>query len=985
MFPMEQSSVQDARIKRSIKIVIETIENITTKKETAISFIVIHNDVLLGECPLIIEAGYKEPPQIYNVNFTVELPFIVNNRSNMNLIVSTPILIKVMCSTQDQQSLNSITSSAESKKKVTTITHEQIGSNVIGFCNLDLMPLLLGEKLLTEKLIVQTRYLSFDGTAVSWQNLPVLTVTIMCDDEIFSSDAIINFLSITVESIYNPPECFAKDAEYKVATIVYENLIFEDGKWTKYRDVERTKRWQSLPKLQSRARLSKRKLSQDYANIKNTVNAEFDLQKKMWLDEPRIEWNCMSRSMMSNAEIQAMQKHITKYKYWPFQFIVPETRMGRDNTKSKKEMPIKYQIYQCYVDLSELLFPGKKDTRVMAQLYTHNASNMAEKTGLKEDIFHIELWNKDSKEQGRKTKASESIQSDSEVAQSTPLVTETGEPVIVLIEVELHYPFIPCRLETDFSSIIDDMMRPKVTKPFYIYSGDVAEDQYATCIQKLVEIITESYRDFRDEKKGVSTSSKRESGWNNFEKAGKEDFCFIPEEDELTCFTQYLYKTGTYLAIRSTLKMKVITLLDQNFKINMNTIHSVNSQNFIASVYMYLVERMHLAINKIIESRLVDDNSSKMTESEKLYFYAEEAYELGHTDDARRHQTTIAADKSNSEAWTKYAIFLLKIGDVERAKECCREAILLNRRDKIALLIYGLILVENRNCWEAETFLRAITDFYPRFVEGWVILHLFYIHTDYSPGVDLTLRLAEECMRDEYRETEFSSENSLVWSTVHCPRDNIYMITFMLLMKLHSYDFAGMALAEEIFRTGRSIHVLYYLAVLHYLSHRYEDALSHLKEAECNYGLVGIQGNFVEAIRCYEFANSLFNRPSDLHLVQIRMGFCYENAGDFQQALKTFLRACRTSPTAETWLGAGVAFYELQRYTEAEAALLEANHIDNHNANVWKYLCFLNMSLQRHDEFAQCYRQMIQDNETFSLEKRSLKPRNGKSPRLVML
>ncbi|EZA50925.1 Tetratricopeptide repeat protein [Ooceraea biroi] len=822
---MEQSSVQDARIKRSIKIVIETIENITTKKETAISFIVIHNDVLLGECPLIIEAGYKEPPQIYNVNFTVELPFIVNNRSNMNLIVSTPILIKVMCSTQDQQSLNSITSSAESKKKVTTITHEQIGSNVIGFCNLDLMPLLLGEKLLTEKLIVQTRYLSFDGTAVSWQNLPVLTVTIMCDDEIFSSDAIINFLSITVESIYNPPECFAKDAEYKVATIVYadeatENLIFEDGKWTKYRDVERTKRWQSLPKLQSRARLSKRKLSQDYANIKNTVNAEFDLQKKMWLDEPRIEWNCMSRSMMSNAEIQAMQKHITKYKYWPFQFIVPETRMGRDNTKSKKEMPIKYQIYQCYVDLSELLFPGKKDTRVMAQLYTHNASNMAEKTGLKEDIFHIELWNKDSKEQGRKTKASESIQSDSEVAQSTPLVTETGEPVIVLIEVELHYPFIPCRLETDFSSIIDDMMRPKVTKPFYIYSGDVAEDQYATCIQKLVEIITESYR------------------------------------DELTCFTQYLYKTGTYLAIRSTLKMKVITLLDQNFKINMNTIHSVNSQNFIASVYMYLVERMHLAINKIIESRLVDDNSSKMTESEKLYFYAEEAYELGHTDDARRHQTTIAADKSNSEAWTN-------------------------------LLIYGLILVENRNCWEAETFLRAITDFYPRFVEGWVILHLFYIHTDYSPGVDLTLRLAEECMRDEYRETEFSSENSLVWSTVHCPRDNIYMITFMLLMKLHSYDFAGMALAEEIFRTGRSIHVLYYLAVLHYLSHRYEDALSHLKEAECNYGL-------------------------------------------------------------------------LQRYTEAEAALLEANHIDNHNANVWKYLCFLNMSLQRHDEFAQCYRQMIQ-------------------------
>lgn len=57
-----------------------------------------------------------------------------------------------------------------------------------------------------------------------------------------------------------------------------ENIIFEDGKWTKYRDVERTKRWQSLSKLQSRARLSKWKLSEDYGNVKNIINAKLDLQ-----------------------------------------------------------------------------------------------------------------------------------------------------------------------------------------------------------------------------------------------------------------------------------------------------------------------------------------------------------------------------------------------------------------------------------------------------------------------------------------------------------------------------------------------------------------------------------------------------------------------------------------------------------------------------------------------------------------------------------
>jgi len=35
-------------------------------------------------------------------------------------------------------------------------------------------------------------------------------------------------------------------------------------------------------------------------------------------------------------------------------------------------------------------------------LYTHNASNMAEKTGLEKDIFYREPWNKDLKERESK-------------------------------------------------------------------------------------------------------------------------------------------------------------------------------------------------------------------------------------------------------------------------------------------------------------------------------------------------------------------------------------------------------------------------------------------------------------------------------------------------------------------------------------------------------------------------------------------------------
>lgn len=59
--------------------------------------------------------------------------------------------------------------------------------------------------------------------------------------------------------------------------------------------------------------------------------------------------------------------------------------------------------------------------------------------------------------------------------------------------------------------------------------------------------------------------------------------------------------------------------------------------------------------------------------------------------------------------------------------------------------------------------------------------------------------------------------------------------------------------------------------------------------------------------------------------------------------------------------------FQLRRFAEAEAALAEANRIDNRNASVWKYLCLLNMSLQRHDEYEQCFGQLVRVRSLESL------------------
>ncbi|XP_025156274.1 uncharacterized protein LOC112588999 [Harpegnathos saltator] len=434
-------------------------------------------------------------------------------------------LVKVTCAASNQP--DSFRSTTESKRKARLSAQRQAAASlsIIGFCSLDLMPILLGERSHTERLIVETASLALDANAISWQNLPVLTVTITYDDaEIFPADAKINFLSVTVESIHNPPAFFAEDEEYRAGTIVYvdnespENLIFRNGMWTKCRSTEKTKRWQSLSKLQSRARLSKYKLNRDYTDIKDTLSVKLNLEDKALRDEPRIEWNSMNRKVIYDAGLLMMQKHINeyiflkkkllewrrpaevrgvvitkhllhRYKYWPFQFLTVEKSSEDDEVESKTERPAKRRLYQCYIDMSELLLPGKTSTRVVAQLHSHGPSDMLEKTGLERNIF-VDPRNEDLGERERKNHALEIVDAE----RSAPLISENGEPVFVIIEIMLYYPIIPRRFEAEFSDMIEEMMILRPPKPRYVYSGDMAEEQYEACIRKLVEILTESYR-----------------------------------------------------------------------------------------------------------------------------------------------------------------------------------------------------------------------------------------------------------------------------------------------------------------------------------------------------------------------------------------------------------------------------------------------------------------------------------------------------------
>ncbi|PBC32265.1 Tetratricopeptide repeat protein [Apis cerana cerana] len=938
---------QNIKNEKNIEITIHAIENIFRKEDVNVLFIVEHNGTVLGESnPILIKSTFDELSTSI-INFNVNLPVIPNDKENINSIVSIPILIKaVEIIENDEESIQSISEEFkknESKKKSIFSTKSGLfpTSKLFGICNFDIIPIILGEKEFSEKLILETPNFFFDGNLVSWQNLPRLTITasqnhlpVNLSTLITDANNIFNLFYITVESLYNIPETFTDNFKYKAGTIMYsdseipKNLIFDQGTWTKHRDIERTKRWNTLRYVENRAQLSKYKLDCDFMGIKNEFKKQFDLAKKISQDIPRIEWNSLIRCVMWDKGLQTIRDHITKYKLWPFQF---EITTAGSPMKFKNDLSARKQLYQCYIDISELLFPGRTSCRAVGQLYTYNSTDLSEKLGIDQNIFVLELSRKDLKEKDKKSKVeksknnSQSNQSEIEVIknQSEPIFNENGEPTIVVVDIEFYEPLVACKIEEDFTYLIDEVMSKMEKKPLYVYSSKVAEEQYKHCIQKLAEILTESYRDFYEENKGKTSTGQRP----------QETYCFDPKLDEITCFKQYLYKTGLYLNIRNTLRMKIPILIDQKFKLPMNFVGSKESHNIIASMYVYLVEQMHLALNEIIECRFTKNNENDLNKKKEhinlqmTHFYAEETYELGNLDEAKQNYLKlIQSNKNDPYAWTLYAVFLKKISDIEGAKQCCLEAIMLDRQHPIAIIFHTL-------------------------------------------GVDLTLRIAEKCMQDKTR-IVILDQKPLLWSTDYCPKNNLYINIVIFLLKLNFCEFAEMALAQEMSISNRSIHVLYYMAVEHYLSNRYEDALSHLNEIRCNYGmdysissLMGHcyfkMGNIEKGIEFYQHAHMLFDRPKDLHLVEIRLGYHYHNYGDFDRAKKIFLSVCKFSPSCITWLGVGKSCYESGQFHEAEISLSEANRLNNQNPEVWGYLCLLNMTLRRYDEFIQCYAEMI--------------------------
>ncbi|XP_012518672.1 PREDICTED: cilia- and flagella-associated protein 70 [Propithecus coquereli] len=204
------------------------------------------------------------------------------------------------------------------------------------------------------------------------------------------------------------------------------------------------------------------------------------------------------------------------------------------------------------------------------------------------------------------------------------------------------------------------------------------------------------------------------------------------------------------------------------------------------------------------------------------------------------------------------------------------------------------------------------------------------------------------------------------------PSTTIFMETIRFLMKVNAVQYVRRVLAHELLcpQGGPSCEYYLVLAQTHLLKKDFAKAEEYLQQAsQMDYlnpnvwGVKGhlyfLSGNHAEAKACYERTISFVVDASGMHFIFLRLGLLYLEEKEYEKAKKTYLQACKRSPSCLTWLGLGIACYRLEELTEAEDALSEANALNNCNAEVWAYLALVCLKAGRQLEAEQAYKYTI--------------------------
>ncbi|NWX28506.1 CFA70 protein, partial [Notiomystis cincta] len=597
-----------------------------------------------------------------------------------------------------------------------------------------------------------------------------------------------NLMSITLEAAYSIPESFTAEAQQNYMACLQIPaagekelpLLFKNGIMKAAGEKEplpRPKNWPLGPILAPGALTIPDSFivggpyEDEDGELTKSEDREFRIQAESM---KRIVWDTERRCYLDAAAVAVLQKRIAECRYWPVELCKISMAGKGKNSKSDKGDEDKQIAFHgvAYVNMLHLLCPGVKQIRGAFRVFNYQASEVFEKTKIQHSIFRdrrsqlslakeglgsspvskaapsrAQKEDKDSSGMVRSREAHGTMVALISLCQhwlqparhreqclSPQQYSEAG--TFLVMEIKLDRPLVPKRLREELVRRVKEMIPPRPALPRRTEGAKKAVEDYHKRVTSVAVAILREYHE-------LFGKQLPDQGVMDHETL----------EEQKRQLNYELNTSGKYFAFKEQLKYSVVKIVREKYLKTTAFETKEQLQAFLSELYVYLVDHMHIALNKLLSEEDVSPAPPSCTTRKQLWLFAREAEANKDLKLASLfYKQRIARDQRSIQSWLDYGAFCLLYEDATKAQECFQQALSLDPQHIQSLLLCGIVAVKLQHYEKAEIFFEDACCLEPSSIIVWTLSGLFYELQNNYIQAERNFREAKKLLRAQLEE-----------------------------------------------------------------------------------------------------------------------------------------------------------------------------------------------------------------------------------------
>ncbi|NXR80718.1 CFA70 protein, partial [Pycnonotus jocosus] len=906
-------------------------------------------------------------------DFSTSFEYSPDGPNSLDVLVQKPLLLTV---------LEVVPKEKKKPEKITPLSQAVV----------DLLPLLQGIRSL--KVFAPLYAVSASPSemlhpeATGGLEVTVSTKEILLSATQFSSG---NLLSITLEAAYSVPDTFTADAQQNCMVCLQTPaagekellLLFKNGILKaddKSEPLPRPKHWPFGPILAPDALNIPHSFivggayEDEDGDLTKSEDREFRIQAE---SAKRIVWDTERRCFLDAAAVAVLKKHIAEHRHWPVELCrMSMVSSGKGKTSKADKGDEDKQIAfhgVAYVNMMHLLCPGVKQIRGAFRVFNYQDKEVFQKTrfqhsifrdrrsqlSLAKEVFQTSPVSKSAPSKALKEDFSATVRSREAHGTMIALLLchrDTAQHreqclspqqysdsrTFLVMEIKLDRPLVPKRSREELVRRVKELIPVRPALPQHTEGAKKAVEDYHKRVTDVALAILREYHELFGKQLPDQGALDHET-----------------LEEQKRQLNYELNTSGKYFAFKEQLKYSVVKIVREKYLKTTAFETKDQLQAFLSELYVYLVDHMHISLNKLLSEEDVSPAPPSYTTRKQLLLFAREAeanndFKLA----SLFHKQRIARDQCSIQSWLDYGAFCYLHEDATKAQECFQQALCLDSHHIQSLLLSGIVAVKLQHYEEAEIFFEDACCLDPSSIVAWTLSGLFYELQNSYIRAERSFREAKKLLRAQLEEerrlleaAEGEGKESSSPSTD--PGASLKLLLTSIIHKFPPFFcwvWTGKLVGEE----GNFFsHLLQNLSS----SERNAELISASASPAISWVLLHAAGIFLSPLECP--APGPQPPPCTIFMKTVEFLMKFNAIRFVDKALAHELLSLQGGPTCAYYLALAWTYLLQEDYPRCEECLCQAIQIDPVNVNAWAqkgHLCYLQKDF---DNAKECYERVI--------------------------